>query len=94
MRVTMKLLRVVVLIPLLASSGIAQNTPPMPWKTDTLQSDRLLEQRTVFVSLPDGYATSPERYPVLILLDASSGMRTTTRSTFIMARIPAPDRVL
>jgi predicted alpha/beta superfamily hydrolase len=71
MRAMMKVLRVIVLLPLIASSGLAQNTPPAQWRTDTLQSVKLGEQRTIFVSLPDGYAESKERYPVLVLLDAN-----------------------
>ena len=71
MRAVMKVLRVVMLLPLIASSGLAQNNLPLPWKTDTVQSAKLGEQRTIFVSLPDGYATSTEKYPVLVLLDAN-----------------------
>ncbi len=73
MRVMTKL-RLVALplfLPLIASSGLAQNNLPLPWKTDTLQSAKLGEQRTIFVSLPDGYAGSTDRYPVLVLLDAN-----------------------
>jgi predicted alpha/beta superfamily hydrolase len=71
MRAIMNVLRVVVFVPLIASSGRAQNNLPAPWKTDTLQSAKLGEQRTIFTSLPDGYAAGTEKYPVLVLLDAN-----------------------
>ena len=39
-------------------------------KTDSVNSAILKEQRTVWVYLPDGYATGKDRYPVIYLLDA------------------------
>lgn len=39
-------------------------------KTDSVNSAILKEERTVWIYLPDGYATSKERYPVIYLLDA------------------------
>ena len=39
-------------------------------KTDSLNSAILKEERTVWVYLPDGYAKSKEKYPVIYLLDA------------------------
>jgi len=39
-------------------------------KTDSVNSAILKEKRTVWIYLPDGYATSTARYPVIYLLDA------------------------
>ena len=39
-------------------------------KTDSVNSAILKEKRTVWIYLPDGYATSKARYPVIYLLDA------------------------
>jgi len=39
-------------------------------KTDSLNSSILKEKRTIWIYLPDGYANSNERYPVIYLLDA------------------------
>jgi len=39
-------------------------------KTDSVNSAILKENRTVWIYLPDGYATSKDKYPVIYLLDA------------------------
>jgi uncharacterized protein len=39
-------------------------------RADTIQS-RKLGARAIYVTTPDGYATSKERYPILMLLDAN-----------------------
>lgn len=39
-------------------------------KTDSVNSAILKEKRTVWIYLPDGYAGSKDRYPVIYLLDA------------------------
>lgn len=39
-------------------------------KTDSVNSAILKEKRTVWLYLPEGYANSKERYPVIYLLDA------------------------
>lgn len=38
--------------------------------SETLRSSILGEERTLLISLPNGYETSQQRYPVLVLLDA------------------------
>jgi predicted alpha/beta superfamily hydrolase len=61
--------RKLLVLALLASPAGAQ-TPASPWTRDSLQSAKLGEQRILFVATPAGYATSKDRYPVLVLLDA------------------------
>jgi hypothetical protein len=40
-----------------------------PWITDTVHS-KTLGDRSIYVALPDAYATPNTRFPVLICLDA------------------------
>jgi len=47
-------------------------------ETSSLHSDILDEDRTLLISLPDGYEQSPARYPVLYLLDGRGNFHHTT----------------
>ena len=62
--------RALFLLCVLASSAVAQDTTVTLWTRETLSSSWLKEQRTIYVATPDGYRTSTERYPVLVILDA------------------------
>src|SRR3979409_2257312 len=63
--------RALILLCVLASSAAAQDTTVTLWTRETLSSSKLKEQRTIYVVTPDGYRTSTERYPVLVILDAN-----------------------
>ena len=66
----MRLFRVFLLVVVLAASAHAQDGGRISWQRDTFKSAKLGEDRTLFIATPAGYATSKERYPVLVLLDA------------------------
>ena len=40
------------------------------WTKETINSARLNETRSILVATPEGYSTSKNRYPVLVILDA------------------------
>jgi predicted alpha/beta superfamily hydrolase len=63
--------RTLLLLCVLASPAAAQDTTVTLWTRETLSSSKLKEQRTIYVATPDGYRTSTERYPVLVILDAN-----------------------
>ncbi len=44
-------------------------TPPLPVRVETLVSAKVGEPREFWVSLPDGYDQSGEKYPVIYLMD-------------------------
>src|SRR4051812_30024675 len=48
----------------------AQDTTVKLWTKEIFNSSRLGEPRSILVATPEGYSTSTERYPVLVLLDA------------------------
>lgn len=48
----------------------AQDSTVKLWTREVLNSSRLKESRSILVATPEGYSTSSERYPVLVLLDA------------------------
>jgi uncharacterized protein len=62
--------RALFLLCVLGSSAVAQDTTVTLWTRETLSSSRLNEQRSIYVATPEGYRTSTERYPVLVILDA------------------------
>ena len=69
-RATLPLLFVAVAVPLAVR---AQDAPAAssPWAREAIRSAKLAEERTILVATPEGYATSKDRYPVLVLLDAN-----------------------
>ena len=60
-------LLLVVLSPL---PSAAQDSTVKLWTKEIFNSAKLKESRGILVATPEGYATSKERYPVLVLLDA------------------------
>ena len=72
MTATTRATRAVVLLLALASSAAAQDrVAPLSWTQEELRTTKLGTPRTVYVSLPDGYAGSDRRYNVLVVLDAN-----------------------
>jgi uncharacterized protein len=77
---------------------------PIPIRSHSLRSTVLGEAREVWVSLPDGYLDSQERYPVVYMLDGEinfnsgtlGGVRQAAQSgeipEFIVVGIPNTDR--
>ena len=61
-----------------ACVGTAFGQVPSFGTSETIRSSILKENRTLYVSLPAGYAESQERYPLLILLDADWRFRHTS----------------
>jgi predicted alpha/beta superfamily hydrolase len=49
----------------------AQDSIGVSWSTEIIQSAKLKEARSIYVSLPANYAASTERYPVMVILDAN-----------------------
>jgi predicted alpha/beta superfamily hydrolase len=60
-------LLLVLVSPLTAS---AQDSTGRLWTTEMFNSSKLRELRSILVATPDGYSSSSERYPLLVLLDA------------------------
>ena len=90
-----------------ASSALAaapEPSLPIPIRRQSLRSTVLGETREVWVSLPDGYLTNQERYPVVYMLDGEinfssgtlGGIRHAAQSgeipEFIVVGIPNTDR--
>ena len=65
-------------IVLLSVAGTAAPETINIGETSSLHSDILDEDRTLLISLPDGYEQSPARYPVLYLLDGRGNFHHTT----------------
>lgn len=57
----------ILLSPLTAA---AQDSTATPWAIEIFNSARLRELRSFLVATPDGYSSSTQRFPVLVLLDA------------------------
>ena len=57
----------------LASPATAQDTTALSWTREVIQSTKLKESRPLFIATPANYATTSQRYPVLVLLDANDG---------------------
>src|SRR5437762_2375554 len=68
---SMRALRAVFLLFLVAPAAHSQAPSASPWVRDTLQSSKLGEQRILYVATPANYTNNSERYPVLVLLDAN-----------------------
>jgi predicted alpha/beta superfamily hydrolase len=73
MSASTRAIRAAALLLALASSATAQqqSVAPLTWTPEQLRTTKLGTPRTVFVSLPEGYADSDRRYNVLVLLDAN-----------------------
>lgn len=63
--------RVLLLLCILASPAAAQDTTVTLWSREVVSSSKLNEPRPIYVATPDGYRAGTERYPVLVILDAS-----------------------
>jgi uncharacterized protein len=58
------------LLALMPSPGAAEDPAlPLPIRVETLASAKVGEPREFWVSLPDRYSTSDEKYPVLYMMD-------------------------
>jgi len=64
-------LRTILLLFVLAEPIAAQDGTFKLWTPELIHSTRLNEDRTIFVSTPTGYENGKDRFPVLIILDAS-----------------------
>ncbi|MDQ6690116.1 MAG: alpha/beta hydrolase-fold protein [Gemmatimonadota bacterium] len=63
--------RALFLLCVLASPASAQDSTVTLWTREILNSSRLNEQRSIYVATPEGYRAGTNRYPVLVILDAS-----------------------
>jgi len=66
----MRALRTILVAAALASPALAQTGSTTPWTRLVINSKKLGETRTILVATPANYATTGDRYPVLVLLDA------------------------
>ena len=71
----------------LVSASPSTAEPIVVGETSTLFSKILDEERTLMISLPNGYAGSTTGYPVLYLLDAGTRFHHTTANVAALARI-------
>ena len=51
-------------------AATAQDSTVKLWTKEVFNSSKLKEERSILVATPDGYSTSRDRYPVLVILDA------------------------
>ena len=63
-------LRCLILLAVLSSPALAQDSTMKLWTREKLRSSKLNEDRFVYVATPDGYAQGNGRFPVLVILDA------------------------
>src|SRR4051812_29880974 len=68
MRIT---LRIAIAVLFVSAPARAQDIASALWRQDTVKSAKLNESRAVWVSVPSTYNRTSDRYPVLVLLDAS-----------------------
>jgi predicted alpha/beta superfamily hydrolase len=75
-----------------ASETVGPTQPVQPVRTEKIVSAKIGETREIWVSLPDGYAESGEKYPVLYMMDAdfnfNSGLIGGVRYAAVMGLIP------
>jgi predicted alpha/beta superfamily hydrolase len=57
-------------LPAATARAQAQDTTNVPWVRESLTSATLHETRTLLVATPDGYQSTTDSFPVLVLLDA------------------------
>lgn len=77
----------VIVLHILASSAAAQRTAPIViGEQFVIHSDVLNEDRTIQITVPPGYAFSPQKFPVIYLLDGPAHMVHTTGTKDILAR--------
>ena len=62
--------RTLFLLCVLTPPAAAQDTTITLWTREVLNSSKLNEKRTIYVATPEGYRTSTDHYPVLVILDA------------------------
>jgi uncharacterized protein len=83
----MRLVTPTALLALLATAFAATaGTPLVAGERVTLPSKVLGEDRAVFVAVPDSYARTARRYPVLYLTDAETQFEHTTATAAFLAR--------
>ncbi len=75
-----------VLVPVFAASVSHAGTPLVRGERLPFPSKVMGEERTVFVSLPDGYARTTRVYPVLYLTDAEAQFEHTSATARFLAR--------
>lgn len=104
MRAVLAALAAVFLLP--AAIQAVEPALPLAVRSEKIASARVGELRKFHVSLPDGYAASDERYPVLLMLDGEfnfnsgeiGGLRHAAQQglipEFIIVGIPNTDRGL
>jgi predicted alpha/beta superfamily hydrolase len=67
-------------------------TLPLPIRVETLASAKIGEPREFWISLPDRYATSNDKYPVLYMMDGDMNFNSGTigglRHAALLAEIP------
>lgn len=64
-------IRSLILFCLAATPVGAQDSTVTLFHRELINSVRLGEQRSLYIATPEGYDTSKERYPVLVILDAN-----------------------
>ncbi len=83
----MRLVTPTALLVLLATAFTAPaGVPVLAGQKVTLPSKVLGEERTLWVSVPDAYARTARRYPVLYLTDAEAQFEHTTATAAFLAR--------
>jgi enterochelin esterase-like enzyme len=79
--------------PFASAAGAEASIPPIPpVRSEKIESAKMGETRECWVSLPDGYAESGEKYPVLYMMDGdfnfNSGLIGGVRYAAFLGQIP------
>ena len=90
----MRALHTIVLACVVATAAHAQSSSSSLWLKETFKSAKLGDEHTIYVATPANYSTSPQRYPVLVLLDANDEPQFTAAVAnvlFLASRGAIPD---
>lgn len=68
------------------SAAAQRSAPIVVGEQFTIHSDILNEDRAIFVTLPPGYEFSPQKFPVIYLLDGPAHLNHTTGIKDVLAR--------
>lgn len=77
----------VIVLHVLVSNAAAQRTAPIVvGEQFIIHSDVLNEDRAIFITLPPGYEFTPQKFPVIYLLDGPAHLNHTTGTKDVLAR--------
>lgn len=86
-RIPKQIITATIILQIIVCSASAQRTAPIViGEQFVLHSDVLNEDRAIHVTVPPGYEFTPQKFPVIYLLDGPAHMVHTTGSKDVLAR--------